>query len=388
MTADERPLRAVAGDLGLSGLRLVTLCGATGSNFDAVMDSQTILDDGFARSGMTVHPVDLGSWSLPMVPRILRQIAAHKPDVILMQYPSWAFGKSIGPLAVPVLQRIAPLVIMLHEFVAANLLRKLAIGALLVRANFVGITADREKDRLCHWYPWLRGRLRHIPIASNIPPRPWAPAQPARVAYFGQLRPAKGLEEFFACHARIRQQMPKVTFEIIGAPVPQFASYGQAIQQRAQACGIQLVIGAGSNQVADELSQATIALLPFPDGASFRRGSLFASANCGVPLATLVGDDTPQELLQLLDNAHDIETLTALTLRLLSSKMELQMAHERSMELAESFGWNKTMIRYMEVFAEAVGKKVDGVGRFSKRNGNCAPSDPVLGCKATHRTGV
>jgi glycosyltransferase involved in cell wall biosynthesis len=277
--------------------------------------------------------------------------------VILMQYPSWAFGRSFAPLAIAMSQLSAPLVVMLHEFVAAHPMRKLAVGALLARADLVGVTADRERDSLRAWYPWLRNRLRNIPIASNIPSRPWAPSLPPTATYFGQLRPGKGLEEFFDCHARTSQQMPHVAFRIVGSLVPQCASYGEAIRKRAQACGIKMLIGAGSAEVAEALSQATVALLPFPGGASFRRGSLFAAANCGVPIATLVGDDTPHDLLPFLDHARDVDTLTAVTIRYLSSQEDRYIAHARSMELAIRFGWDKTISRYLKVFAEAIRKK-------------------------------
>jgi glycosyltransferase involved in cell wall biosynthesis len=335
-----------------SAMRLVTLCGSTPSKFDAIRDSQDILEARFAEAGLSVHPVDLGAWSLPTVPAILREISRRKPDVILMQYPSRAFGVSLGPVAIAGIQRIAPLVVMLHEFVAAHPLRKAAVGALLARADRIGVTADRERERLGRWFPWVRGRLRNIPIASNIPGRAWTPSMPPRVVYFGQMRPRKGLEEFFECHARIVSEMPHVRFGIIGAPVPKFADYGAMIQDRARACGMSILPSGESSDVADSLSQATLALLPFPDGASFRRGSLFAAAGCGVPLVTTTGDDTPDQLLPFLEPARTVSELTALALRYLSDGQSLSDAHDRSVRLSALFGWDRTVERYIEVFSE------------------------------------
>lgn len=335
-------------------IRVVTLCGSTPSKFDAVRDSQDILEARLVEAGLSVHPVDLGGWSLRMLPAILREIARQQPDVILMQYPSRAFGASLGPVAISAIQRIAPLVVMLHEFVAAHPLRKAAVAALLARSKLIGVTADREKATLGNWFPWIRHRLRDIPIASNIPARPWAPSAPPRVVYFGQMRPQKGLEDFFECHDRIRSAMPHVEFGIIGAPVPKFAEYGAAIQDKARARGMTLLPSGESADVADALARATLALLPFPDGASFRRGSLFAAAGCGVPIVTTVGDDTPDQLLPFLEPAGIVTELTALALRFLSDEPSLLQAHQRSVSLSRLFGWDRTVDCYLKVLDEAI----------------------------------
>lgn len=345
-------------------IRLVTLCGSPESKFDAVRDSQDILEAKYRGVGLTVDPVDLGGWSARMVPAILRTISSRRPDVILMQYPTRAFGASLGPAAISAVQRIAPLVVMLHEFVAAHPLRKLAVGALLARADLIGMTADREIQLLCRWYPWLRHRLRHIPIASNIPPRTWLPVVPPTVVYFGQVRPEKGLEEFFECHGQVTRDLPNVHFQIVGATVPKWADYGRMIEQRARACGITVMSALDDSQVADTLAAATIALLPFPDGASFRRGSLFAAAACGVPLVTTVGCDTPAQLLSLIEPVHDVAGLAALTIRYLTDQPALVAAHDRTMRLGEQFGWDKTVDRYLDVFREAAGMRANPRSRF------------------------
>jgi len=347
-------------------IRLVTLCGSPQSKFDAVRDAQDILEAKYRDVGLSVDPVDLGGWSARMVPEILRTISSRRPDVILMQYPTRAFGASLGPVVISAVQRIAPLVIMLHEFVAAHPLRKLAVGALLARADLIGMTADREMQQLCRWYPWLRHRLRHIPIASNIPPRTWSPAVPPTVVYFGQVRPEKGLEEFLECHGRVTRDLPHVHFQIVGATVPKWADYGKMIEQRARACGITVMSALEDSQVADTLAAATITLLPFPDGASFRRSSLFAAAACGVPVVTTVGHDTPEPLLSFIEPVHDVAGLTALTIRYLTHQPSLVAAHDRAMRLGEQFGWDKTVDRYLDVFREAAEMSANPRSRFRK----------------------
>jgi glycosyltransferase involved in cell wall biosynthesis len=335
-----------------AALRLVTLCGSTASKFDGVRNVQDIIEQRFTQRGITVRPVDLGDWSLTAVPRILRAIRLERPDIILMQYPNLAFGSSLGPVALGAFQRIAPLVVMLHEFNAIHLLRKLAIGALVARATIVGTTAERESRLLGRWYPWLRPRLRHIPIASNIPGRDWAPTTPPRIVYFGQIRPDKGLEEFLACQSRIAAAMPHAVFEIIGATVPKFVDYADMIFRESTQRGIIIRHAPETDAVADALATASVALLAFPEGASFRRSSLFAAAACGVPLVTNIGADTPADLVPYLEPAHTVDDLTEVALRTLRDPKTQLSSHQRSVKLSERYGWDDAIARYLSVFRE------------------------------------
>ena len=336
----------------IAGFRLVTLCGSTGGMHDAMRDSQDLLEPVFVTRGIDVRPVDLGDWSARGVPGLVEEIRRQQPDGILMQYPTGAFGRSLGPVLLSLLHHVAPTMVMLHEFAAAHIVRKAAVGALLLRADRIGITAERERKYLTTFYPWLRNRIRTVPIASNIPGRAWAPTSPPVVTYFGQLRPNKGIEEFVEVRKRIAAEVPDAVFEIVGAVVPQHAGYADAVGRTAAECGITIAANLGIEQVADALARATVALMPFPDGASFRRGSMFAAAACGTPIATTIGVDTPPELLPFLASAHTIEELFAVTLNYLRDPAARDVAHRHSEQLSAKFGWEQTADSYCKVFSE------------------------------------
>lgn len=346
-------LQQVAASQGdLAGFRLVTLCGSAGGMHDAMRDSQDLLEPVFKARGIKVCPVDLGDWSAGAVPKLVEEIKRQRPDGILMQYPTGAFGRSLGPIFLSLLHHVAPTMVMLHEFAAAHVLRKAAVGALLLRVDRIGITAERERKQLSTVYPWLRGRIRDVPIASNIPGRSWAPATPPSVTYFGQLRPNKGIEEFIQVRKQIAAETPDVIFEIIGAVVPQHAEYAEALRQEAAAAGVMIASNLSIEQVADTLAKSTVALMPFPDGASFRRGSMFAAAACGTPLVTTTGVDTPPELLHFIEPACTIDDLAAATLTLLRDPVARDVAHRRSKQLSNKFGWEQTADSYCKVFRE------------------------------------
>ena len=349
-SAADTPVAGQESDL--TGFRLVTLCGSAGGMHDAMRDSQDLLEPVFEARGIEVLPVDLGDWSASAVPKLVAEIRRQRPDGILMQYPTGAFGRSLGPVFLSLLHHVAPTMVMLHEFAAAHVVRKAAVGALLLRADRIGITAERERRYLTTAYPWLRNRIRDVPIASNIPGRTWAPTAPPSVTYFGQLRPNKGIEEFVEVQKRIASDVPDAVFEIVGAVVPQHAEYAEALQRTASEAGITIAANLSIEQVADTLARSTVALMPFPDGASFRRGSMFAAAACGTPIATTIGVDTPPELLPFLDPAHTIEELSAMTLKFLRDPAASDAAHRRSKQLSDKFGWEQTADSYCKVFRE------------------------------------
>lgn len=336
----------------LNGFRLVTLCGSAGGMHDAMRDSQDLLEPVFQTRGIDVRPVDLGDWSVSAVPKLVEEIRRQRPDAILMQYPTGAFGRSLGPIFLSLIHHVAPTMVMLHEFAAAHFVRKAAVGALLLRTDRIGITAERERKYLNRVYPWLRNRIRDVPIASNIPGRDWTPISPPRITYFGQIRPNKGIEEFVAVRKVIAGELPQAIFEVIGAVIPQHTDYAEALQRTAAESNITVTTNLSIEQVADTLARATVALMPYPDGASFRRGSMFAAAACGTPIATTIGDDTPPELLPFLEPAGTSDELAAVTLSLLRDPAARDRAHHRSVKLSAKFGWEQTADSYCKVFRE------------------------------------
>jgi glycosyltransferase involved in cell wall biosynthesis len=331
---------------------VVSLCGSIKPLFSGTDDYTDSLIGALQERGIEVHPVNLGHWNLSQAGRLLSAVAAARPDAILMQYPTDAFGGSLAPHAFAVSQRVAPLVVTLHEFTGVHVLRRLSIGPLLVRSARVVATAEREASSLVQWYPWLRGRLRIIPIGPNVPPRQWVPAATPEVVYFGQIRPEKGLEEFITCRDRLMATLPQTTFTIIGSSVPKFGSYFDKIAAEARSRAISIVTGLNKEQVSDRLAACWVALLPFPDGASFRRGSLLAAAVCGVPIVTKTGPDTPADLAALLTPVTTVEDFTALVRHLLNNPTARQAAHEQSRRMGETVAWSGIADNYIDTFRD------------------------------------
>jgi glycosyltransferase involved in cell wall biosynthesis len=358
----------------LSGIRLASLCGSIKPHFSGTEDYHAALLGALGGLGLDTEVVDRADWTMPHLPGLLRAVRDARPDAILLQYPTDAFARSLSIHAFALLQRTAPLIVTLHEFSAAHPLRRLSLLGLLARAAAVVTTTSGEADRLCAWYPWLRPRVQVIPIGANTPARVWRPSVPREVVYFGQIRPEKGLEEFIAVQARLAASGSDASFTIIGSCVPLFASYFDRIVGAARDRNIEIVTGLSSDAVADRLSRATLALLPYPDGASMRRSSLLAAAMCGVPIVTRTSSETPPELAALLSSASGTTEMAMLVSDHLGSPAALKAAHENSCRLAAMVSWDAIAAKYAPLIAAAAA------------SGRVRPDDPrQVGAMPQHR---
>lgn len=349
-------MRAAAGTG--SALRVVSLCGSIKPLFSGTDDFHDNLAAVLRARGIDICPVDLGRWGLTRVPALLQKVAAERPDLILMQYPTDAFSAALGPHGFALLQRLAPLVVTLHEFAAANPVRRISLAVLLARAAAVITTSDIERRSLLAWYPWLKARSCVIPIGANFPARDWRPRTPPLVVCFGQIRPEKGLEEFIACQAILAPRFTDAEFAILGSRVPKFATYHEAIAAAARRQGIHMVGELPPEGVTDYLRTATLALLPFPSGASLRRGSLLAAVACGLPVVTLRGADTPEELMALLQPAGCRDDLVTQAATYLSDSAAREAAHRNSQIVAAQVSWDTIADSYTRLLNACARRRI------------------------------
>ena len=338
-------------------LRIASLCGTIKPLFSGTEDYHEMLLQALAQAGADPVAIDVGDWRLTRIGALSQRVAAAHPDLVLMQYPTDAFGRSLLPQLFASIQQIAPLVITLHEFTAAHPLRRAALAPLLMRARAVVVTAERERDGLLSWFPWLRRRMYVIPIGTNIPPHSNTPVDPPEIVYFGQIRPHKGLEVFLECRDQLAERFPRARFRVIGSRVPQFSDYYEQIASVAAGKGVDMLGGMTEAEVAATLARAQCALLPFPGGASFRRSSLLAAAACGVPIVTLAGPDTPAEIVEWLQPPTDPRQLTGRVAALLEDPAAQRRSSEQSRRVAAHTSWDTIAARYMDLLGRIVARR-------------------------------
>lgn len=223
------------------------------------------------------------------------ELRARRPELLHIQYPMARYGASLLPLVAAWLPGVRTLV-TLHEFSQAHPLRRVAALA-FSRAALV-FTTEQEEQAYRRWYPWSRGRTQVIPLGSNIP---WLADGGKRdldaVCYFGQLRPQRGLEAFIELARLAQRQAPQLRFQVLGAVPAGREDYCRALRESAADLRqLGWALESGDDAVAQRLAATGFVYLPYPDGASGRRGSLLAALGNGALVITTRGAQTPPEL--------------------------------------------------------------------------------------------
>lgn len=271
----------------------------------------------------TVRTVD--RWdavALRSLPRV-----APPRGVVHIQYQPAAFGLRGEICLVPWLMRArrpdARVVTTFHDarvpylFPGAGPLRALAVRS-LARGSHAVLAAD---PRDLAWLGVAAARAHLVPIGSNVPCYPPAGYDRARhrqtllrrdggavpgtaldredayllVAYFGFLNQSKGLDTLVEAFRRIVATEPHARLLLLGGSIgasdptdePSARSFLEHLGPLATR-----VIRPGylaPRDLSAALLAADVALLPYRDGASMRRGSLLACITHQLPVVTTTG---------------------------------------------------------------------------------------------------
>ena len=243
-------------------------------------------------------------WSLAAAPGILRRLLRQRPMDVVIQYPTQGYGWSVVPhlLAIfGIVTRRFRTTFALHEF--SSLSKKAQLALALVShftARFI-FTTEAERDS-ARFHPLFSRRVPAsiVGIISNIPLSDTWPCFSARkidVAYFGHIRPNKGLEGFLDVVEALRAARSDVRIAIIGEIPIGYEAFGEMAVRRFATIGGDMILGLDDDAAARMLRDIRILYLPFPDGISARRGTALAGLGNGAVVATRIGAATPAGLL-------------------------------------------------------------------------------------------
>ncbi|MGD2105462.1 MAG: glycosyltransferase family 4 protein [Anaerolineae bacterium] len=250
---------------------------------------------------VNVHRV-VADWGFGCWRRILRLSDDLNLDILNIQYQAAAYDLHPAINLVPGKGRRPPVVVTFHDlkapylFPKAGPLREWVVRLLARRAD--GVIVTNREDELS--LPDLRERtplLVRIPIGSNIQPT-LAPgydrdAERARwgigrddlvLGYFGFLNKSKGGEELIeALGLLVKEGSPAHLLKIggrVGTSDPTNRAYADRVEHLITELNLRERIHrtgyVPSAQVSASLLAVDICVLPYRDGASFRRGSLLA----------------------------------------------------------------------------------------------------------------
>ncbi len=262
-----------------------------------------------------VYP-DVDAWRWGIVQRTRQLSDDIRPDVLHIQYQAAAFRLHPAINLLPRFMRGRKwphkLAVTFHDLRVPYLFPK--AGSLRWRSNLelarhsdiVVVTNAEDRDCLRD-YPELQDKLVEIPIGANIQHDPptgfdrfdqrarWGVgSKDLLLAYFGFLNTSKGGEELVVAASQLAASAMPVHLLMIGGQVgasdPTNVAYLEQVRSLIERHGIaDRVHWTGfteASQVSANFLAADIAVLPYRDGASFRRGSLMAAIAHGLPVVS------------------------------------------------------------------------------------------------------
>ncbi len=289
-------------------------------------------------------------WSLRALFSYASRLRKHRSRVLNVQYPTQGYGWSIVPPLLCLLVKPRRSVVTLHEFSRRSFKAKCVSWSFFLVADWVIFTTDNERESGCKTAPWIRPISSVIPLASSIPMMS-SDFRDIDIAYFGHLRPDKGLEDFVAIIASLRK-LGKFRVAMIGQLVEGFEEYGGNAICQLKSLEVDIILNRSAEEVSEFLSRVKIALLPFPDGVTLRRTTALASMGNGALLVTRASPDMDPVFEGICVAVAAGSDISGVVIRVLRQYDEYESTRFAGQEFARSFSWSSIAASYIEVLTK------------------------------------
>lgn len=329
---------------------------------------------------MPYRLIAVRSWSLRHLVSIVSLVRKCEPDVVQFIYPARAYGYALSPILLPYILVVLgyPVVLTLHEFKIAHTLRKVADVILMLPMSGVLVPSSSERDAIARFSPPLASKVRVSTAGPTIRPSWLSEGERLRlrgklgidegefvIAYFGFIHPHKGTSVALMAFRRLIERVPNSRLMVIGEFEPNKNPYHKSILRLSCDLGIHdkvIWMGAQPNEAVSHLLQTCdAALLPFPDGASTRRGTLIVCVQHGLPVVTVRGEAEVErrfgKALLLVDSPDDSDGMAEKLASLHSGMLkELRQAALSAIPSWEE-AWNEIARHTISLYKEAISRK-------------------------------
>ena len=341
-------------------------------------------EEGLSSGEPRVHPL-VAQWNWSVLSTILHQIRVQQPDVVHIQYQTAAFAMHPAINALPwwAKKRLGPdaprFLVTYHDVKIPYLFPKAGplrdwVTLFIGRHSDAAVVTNEEDRQWVDARRWKR-TPELIPIGSNIHPtlppdydrhrqrERWGftPADTV-LCYFGFLNESKGGETLIEVLDRLVKHGHDCRLLMIGgrlgASDPTNAAYARHVEGIIDSLGLSERIRwtgfTSSEEVSANLMAGDICLLPYRDGASFRRGSFMAALAHGRPIVSTV----PRvEIVELADEENialappdDVEALAARVEALVADPQLRDRLGRGARTLSHTFEWDAIARRTMEIY--------------------------------------
>jgi glycosyltransferase involved in cell wall biosynthesis len=375
--------RELSRDLLALGMDVHVLTSADSS---ARVDALVVDASRLETSGPTVYRL-VTRWNWGVLSLVARWVRAHHPAVVHIQYQTAAYGMHPAINCLPAwlhrrLGRAAPRIVVTYHDVKVPYLFPKAYALREWVTSLIGRSADAVIATNVEDRAWLERVLRDrrpylIPIGSNVapdlPPDFDRERRRARwgfgptdivLGYFGFLNESKGGDALI----RVLDSLVKSGYNCrllmiggkVGSSDPTNLAYARHIDTLIDELGLTArVVWTGFSVAADvsaDLTAADVCVLPYRDGASFRRGSFMAALAHGRPIVSTEPRATVPELRHgeniLLAPPDDVSALAAQVTTLINNPAQRAILGAAALRLSREFGWDAIARHTLEVYRD------------------------------------
>jgi len=331
-----------------------------------------------------IHPY-LSGWGIRCWPEIKRFLRQHPSQVLHIQYQAAAFDLAGWINWLPWFMRLSEnrpkIVTTFHDlripylFPKAGPLRWRSILA-LARYSDAVICTNREDALTLRQFAW-GDHIAEIPLGNNVPVNPPSGYDRQRwrdqlgladgavvLAYFGFLNESKGGEDLIAVLAALVRQEVDAYLLMIGGDVgdsdPSNRAYARRVRQMIAGYDLdQRIIFTGYvtlPEVSANLLAADMAVMPYRDGVSFRRTTLIAALQHGLPIiSTRPVVELPQIMAgenMCLARPTDINRLTQLVVQVASQPALREQLSQGAKQLGGQFDWGQIATKTARLYQD------------------------------------
>lgn len=258
------------------------------------------------------------NWRLGTVIRIFKLVRKNRIKKILIEYAGNGYRKDLFISFFPFFTRIWNLFgekkiechLRLHEYTMCRIARKIFTWPLVKSCHHLDTPSFVEYEYLKKKFG---NKVFKSGIGSNIN---WTDSKKAlsegkvNLGFFGGIYPGKGIENLLKIWSELEQKYPEhFQYYLLGG-FPQnltsvFDHYQEEIQRLIHEKGLSSkIIITGflpEKEIEKQLDMIDIAVLPYEDGLTLRRGSFLAFLCRNVAVVTSSGDTEARELFKDAD---------------------------------------------------------------------------------------
>jgi glycosyltransferase involved in cell wall biosynthesis len=344
-----------------------------------VGDYTACLDKALRAKGVESRVIASEDWNVSSILRVRRSLREQNFDVVHIEYPTVGFGKRLGPQALSLLQGC---VVTLHEASQRHFLRKLALFPFSVRPEHIIFTSRFERQFATKWAPWITRVSSVIPVGSNIGVgASKGPRNLGEVVHFGLIMPGKGVEQVVELSRLIKSAGLSLKVRVIGKAPLRSVDYLERLRLETAHLPMIWDLDLSEEQVAEKLADASIAYLPYPDGASERRTTLKAALLNGVAVLTTRSSQTCHSLGRSVKFCATAQEALAVVCHLLQHTEEITRMAAAAVYSGKMYAWERIAELHLRVYQGALSRKVS---RAQIRS-DCSQLETTVGIESTER---